>query len=563
MRKKVSARQSPLEILPDDDIFAGANTLSGWEAERADLLRRMDRIVANQKEMDGRLWVLEDSRVFRILQGIARSSSGIKSRIGRLLDPKAVTREKQRAYQLWLENQAPRKLDLSALSYRPRFKVLAVGGDSRAGLLNRAAHEADSDYLVLLSSNSRLTPNALFEISAELQRERFDVLYGDEDHLSASGERQDPVFKPGWSPDLIFSPLYMGGFLVVANFAFKAAGGFREGAHGAYIFDLALRLAEQLMLFHHVPRILVSSGGDCSTEEGRRRALDHFASGSVAVGVEPSGTEFPIRRKVRGTPLVSIVICSRRAALLKKCLDVIEKTTTYTHRETIVVEHLADDKNNMDSLLSKSSCIRVQYSGCFDFASMNNAGVKAAKGDVIVFINDDVRPLNAEWLEAMLAQAQRPEVGVVGALLLYPSGAIQHAGIAIGLMGAAGHPGRGTFDGGFWPWTTVTRNVSAVTGACIAMRREVFEELGGFNPLFPVNYNDVDLCLRARRAGYEVILEAGARLCHLESGTRSLGVAWEERERFAERWGEQIAQPDPYYSPRLTVRSEDCSLAGF
>jgi GT2 family glycosyltransferase len=194
---------------------------------------------------------------------------------------------------------------------------------------------------------------------------------------------------------------------------------------------------------------------------------------------------------------------------------------------------------------------------------MNNSGVRAARGDVILLMNDDVRPLRAGWLEAMIAQAQRPEVGVVGALLLYPSGAIQHAGIATGLMGATGHPGRGTFDGGFWPWTGVTRNVSAVTAACIAIRREVFDELGGFDPRFPINYNDVDLCLRARRAGYEVILEAGARLCHLESGTRVMGVAWEERELFAERWGEQIARPDPYYSSRLTVRSEDCSLAGF
>jgi GT2 family glycosyltransferase len=152
---------------------------------------------------------------------------------------------------------------------------------------------------------------------------------------------------------------------------------------------------------------------------------------------------------------------------------------------------------------------------------------------------------------------------VVGALLRYPSGAIQHAGITLGLMGAVGHPGRGTFDGGFWPWTTVTRNVSAATGACIAIRREVFEELGGFNPLFPVNYNDVDLCLRAREACYEVILEASARLCHLESATRPLGVAWEERELFADRWGAQIARRDPYYSPHLTVSREDCSLASF
>ncbi len=225
------------------------------------------------------------------------------------------------------------------------------------------------------------------------------------------------------------------------------------------------------------------------------------------------------------------------------------------------MEHFTED-NHLDQVLSGYSCNRVRYSGRFDFATMNNLGAKAAQGDVLVLLNDDVQPLCDSWLEDMLAQAQRAEVGVVGALLLYPSGAIQHAGMALGMMGSAGHPGRGTLDGGFWPWTSVTRNVSAVTGACMAIRRDVFRELHGFDPLFPVNYNDVDFCLRARRAGYEVIIEASARLTHIESGTRPRGVTWEERELFANRWGALIAESDPYYSPNLALSGEGCSLAG-
>jgi GT2 family glycosyltransferase len=277
--------------------------------------------------------------------------------------------------------------------------------------------------------------------------------------------------------------------------------------------------------------------------------------------VEDSADGFAVRRKVQGTPLASIVICSKRAKWLKRCLDEIERRTSYAHREIIVVEHVTAD-NHLDGLLSRYSCTRVPYTGRFDFATMNNLGAQAARGDVLVLLNDDVQPLNDSWLEAILAQAQRPEVGVVGALLLYPSGAIQHAGIAMGLMGSAGHPGRGTMDGGFWAWARVTRNVSAVTGACMAIRRDVFQELHGFDPLFPINYNDVDFCLRARRAGYEVIMEASARLTHIESGTRRRGVSWEERELFASRWGAQIAESDPFYSPNLTVSSEACSLAG-
>ncbi len=187
-------------------------------------------------------------------------------------------------------------------------------------------------------------------------------------------------------------------------------------------------------------------------------------------------------------------------------------------------------------------CARVRYSGSFDFAAMNNLGAKSAKGEVILFLNDDVLPLDPGWLDAMVAQAQRPEAGVVGALLLYPDGSIQHAGIALGLMGYTGHPGRGTLDGGFWPWALATRSVSAVTGACLAIRRELFEKLRGFDSRFPVNFNDVDLCLRAREAGYEVILEAAARLSHDESRPRARGVTWEEREQFWERWGGKIAE---------------------
>ncbi len=284
--------------------------------------------------------------------------------------------------------------------------------------------------------------------------------------MSASGERKDPIFKPEWSPELSFSPLYMGRFLVVSTIAFQAAGGFREGAQGAYLFDLALRLTAQPVRFHRVPRILVSTEKDRTSPASARLALEHFiAEHGLEATVEPSEHGSVMRRKVQGSPLVSIIICSRRAKLLKQCLNAIESTTAYPHRETIIIDHMTEDKNKLDSLLSASRFTRVSYSGRFDFAAMNNLGAKVAKGDIIVLLNDDARPLSSSWLEAMVAQVQRPEVGVVGALLLYPSGAIQHSGIAVGLMGAVGHPGRGTLDGGFWPWAAVTRNVSAVTGS--------------------------------------------------------------------------------------------------
>lgn len=464
------------------------------EEEIRQLQRRVERLTTLQREMEARLWTLEDSRVFRILQKIGIAGNAIKAR----LRPGAETEARRREYRAWLQSHTP------------------------------APHEAavaERDYAVLIAPGGRMTSNALCELSAAVKQERYEVVYADEDHGDA------PLFKPGWSPELVSSPdsllNYMGRFLVVRRDVLESAGEYRN------LTDLAQKLAAQNARFHHIPKILVSfEGVHCRWQPARPR-------------------------KAAETPLVSILICSRNAKILERCLDSIERRTAYQNREIVVVEHVTGEQR----LLPGASYTRVAYSGRFDFATMNNLGVKSAKGEVIVFLNDDVEPQDAAWLEALVALAQRPEVGAVGALLYYPNGAIQHAGVTLGIAGYVGHPRRGRFDGGFWPWTTVTRNVSAVTGACLAMRRGVFEELGGFDPVFPVNYNDVDLCLRAGRAGYQVILEAVARLTHFESRTRRRGVKWEELDRFAERWGEEIAAGDPYFNPNLSLRNEDCDLS--
>ncbi len=476
----------------------------------------MERLTALQREMEARLWTLEDSRVFRALQRIGIFTGSIKA----WLRPGAEAARQRNEYRSWLESRTWGELDIAALKCQPRFHVVR---DSQ--------RVPDADYLVFLAPGGKLTSGALFDLAEAVQQERYDVLYGDEDCGSM------PLFKPGWSPELLRSPTYPGRVLAVRKDALDkdaadtdamaAAGWFRD------LPELARKLAGQGARFQHVPSMLAE--------------FDE----------PPSVFPKPRPRQVQGTPLASIIICSRNAKLLKSCLDSIERRTGYAHREIIVVEHVTGEAR----LLPGASYTPVRYSGRFDFAAMNNRGAKAANGQVLVFLNDDVQPLESQWLEALVAQAQRPEVGAAGALLFYPNGTIQHAGIVLGISGYVGHPRRGKFDGGFWPWTLATRNVTAVTGACLAMRRAVFEEVGGFDLKFPVNYNDVDLCLRAGRAGYQVILEAAARLRHDESRSRVRGVKWEELDRFAERWGNQIAQGDPYFNPNLSLRNEDCDLA--
>jgi GT2 family glycosyltransferase len=209
----------------------------------------------------------------------------------------------------------------------------------------------------------------------------------------------------------------------------------------------------------------------------------------------------------------------------------------------------------------KGTLVHVPFRGNFNFSAMNNQAAAAANGNVLVFMNDDVEPLAGDWLDRMLGQVQRPGVGVVGARLLYPSGGIQHAGIALGMSDLSGHPGRFLFESDLFPWLDMTRNVTAVTGACLAIRKSVFQQLGGFDTQFPSNFNDVDLCLRAREHHYSVIYEAGAVLHHRDSMTRIARGQYRERNLFYRRWFPLLRRPDPYFSSALDLKTEGIQLA--
>jgi GT2 family glycosyltransferase len=226
----------------------------------------------------------------------------------------------------------------------------------------------------------------------------------------------------------------------------------------------------------------------------------------------------------------------------------------------IVVQHCGQNDAAMKRIIDRFGARQVAYSGSFHFSRMNNLGAKATAGEILVFLNDDVEPLEASWLERLVAQIQRPEIGVVGARLLYPSGALQHAGVAIAIGDGCGHIGRGSFDAPYWPWLNMTRDVAAVTGACLVIRRTLFDSIDGFSERFPVNYNDVDLCLRVRESGYRVILESAAILRHYECQSRRGEVGVQERELWYELWRDTINAGDPFYNLHLTSEREDLSL---
>jgi GT2 family glycosyltransferase len=359
--------------------------------------------------------------------------------------------------------------------------------------------------------------------------------------------------------------MYMGHFLVARRAVLDEAGWFRQGFDGCQDYDLVLRITDAGRLVRHIPRVLYhwrkhtgSTAADPTAKPYTQGVGLKALSEAIARRSYPAVCEngqlpntYQLRWRLDAEPKVSLIICSRDVALLRRCLESVRRRTSYRNYELVLVEH---------GIATDLDAVKVRYCGSFDYARMNNEGAAAATGDVLIFLNDDVEPLSAEWMYELVAQAQRPEVGIVGAKLVYPSGAIQHAGLVIGIMDGVGHLCRDTFGIKYWSWLPFPRNVSAVTGACLAIRKDLFDQLGGFDTIFPINYNDADLCLRARQRGYAVIYESAARLRHYECRSRKPGVRYSERQQWHDRWACWLDRGDPFYNPNLAHNREDASL---
>jgi GT2 family glycosyltransferase len=425
---------------------------------------------------------------------------------------------------------------------RIRFTTLpqpqGIGAASNAAVIL-----AQGEYLGFLDDGDVLSPFALHSAVESIQDADADLIYSDEDRLDSAGTRVQPIFKPDWSPTLLRSCNYVGRFLVVRRAAFESAGGFRGQSDRDQNHDLALRITAQHARVHHLARVLYHR----RTDEFSRSILG-AKSHSAEACQQPSEAE---------SLAVSIIICSKTPRLIERCVNSVRRTVRGIPCEFLAVHHEdgAPD-HGMRHALTGLGVKVVPYRGAFHFSRMNNMGAARATAPYLLFLNDDFYATRAGWCEGLLGQLQQPGVGIAGALLRYPSGEIQHAGVVVGVGDCAGHPGRFRFASNLWPWLTLTRDVSAVTGACMAVRADVFQQLGGFDPGFPINYNDVDLCLRAGAAGYRVVCVAAEGLFHDECRTR-LGVTYlGEREAFYQRWMEVLRRPDPYYSAALRPTEE-------
>ncbi|MFL6216561.1 MAG: glycosyltransferase family 2 protein [Blastocatellia bacterium] len=456
---------------------------------------------------------------------------------------------------------------------RIRFDRAETNGGIAAAS-NRALRLATGEFVGLLDHDDKLTPDALFEIVATLQQADADLLYSDEDRLDRCGRRHAPRFKPAWSPDLLLSCMYLAHFTVYRKVIFDRIGGFREGFDGSQDYDLALRFTEQTEKIAHIPKILYhwrEQAGSASArpaaheaviEAGRRALSDALARRQIDGTVVPQSRYgfYHVRRRVTPGRRVSIIIPTRDGERrLRRCLSSIESRRRNPDYEIIIVDNGSRDAATLNYLHRLPYRV-IRHDAPFNFSQLNNLAARQAGGDYLLFLNDDTEAISDDWLAALVEHAERAEVGAVGGKLLTADGRIQHAGVVLGINGAAGHALRGVdgFGGaGYLNFANVTRNYAAVTAACLMTRREVFDEVGGFDELsFPISFSDVDLCLRLRQRGYLIVFTPLALLYHYESASRGLTPEPQAEARLRERWGEQLIA-DPYFNPNLRDDRED------
>jgi GT2 family glycosyltransferase len=430
---------------------------------------------------------------------------------------------------------------------------------------------ASGDDVALLFPGDVWSPDAVRLLSAALAAD--GVAYADEDVLDGDGRHLDPRLKPAFSPEFLLHSDYIGRPLAISAGVVAGLPPAEAVPVGAREHDLALRACEVASIVRHVPEVLChrrSSREEMPTDTAA--GIRHITTASARQGTtaevipgSAAGT-VRLRRPLSSVGTASIIIPFRdEPRFLRACVDSIDRTKRGIRPEYILVDNGSvqpETATLLERLDSRPDVLIVHDDRPFNWAALNNAAVTRANGEVLLFLNNDIEALSVGWLDALCAQAERSDVGAVGARLLYPDHRVQHCGVVIGLGGAAGHLFVGLDESapGYLALAVTTRECSAVTGACLATLHETFEEQGRFDESLGIDLNDIDYCLRVQRAGLRVLYEPMAELVHHESPSR--GTAGDVRDivRFIERWKTSIVAGDPYLNPNLTRKDSSCAL---
>lgn len=473
---------------------------------------------------------------------------------------------------------------------RIRYEIL---GENRgiAGNTNAALAMAAGEYLLFADHDDTLTPDALYWCADLLESHPgCDFFYSDEDKLDMDGGALfDPHFKPDFSPDLLCSVNYICHLLCVKKTLAGRAGGFRAEFDGAQDYDFIFRTSEMAKEIRHIPRVLYH--WRChkdSTASNPESKLYAFEAGARAIGAHydrlhipyvkvEKGVDYGIYHtiyRIEGDPLVSVIIPNKdHSRDLDLCIRSIMERGTWKNLEFIVVENNSTEEETWayyQKLTAEFPQVRVvRWEKEFNYSAINNFGVTFARGEYLLFLNNDTELIAPSLIEEMLGPAQREEVGIVGARLLYEDDTIQHAGVIVGFGGIAGHAfiGLHRSENSYFHRAMCTQDLSAVTAACMMTRKSVFDQVGGFTTELAVAFNDIDYCMKVRAAGKLVVYAPYALMHHYESKSRGLEDTPEKIARFnreirifSRRWPEILAKGDPYYNPNLTLRRSDFAL---
>lgn len=471
-----------------------------------------------------------------------------------------------------------------------RIKVIfQINGHTLAS--NSTLELMRGEWIVLMDQDSELAEHALYMIAEEINAHpQVNIIYSDEDKIDVNGQRYEPWFKPNWNPDLMLSNNQIAHLGVYRATLVKEVGGFKSNYEGSQSYDLMLRVIEKNPVdrIRHIPHILYhwhpinESSSDNKVREyqyqtTRNLLQDYLDRNYVNARVTAGCNSFSYRiiySLPERLPKVSVIIPTKDMLdLLQVAIEGLLDKTDYPDMEIIIVNNqskLPETLTYLDKIKSLSCVQLLHYNAPYNYSAINNWAVQQAKGDLIALLNNDIEVITPGWLKEMVSHAIRPEIGAVGAMLYYPDDTIQHAGIILGLNGPAGHVHRDFLRNspGYFGRARLIQNFSAVTAACIVMRRAIFEEIGGFDEdNLAVAYNDVDLCLRIQKKGYRILWTPYAELYHHESTSLGPPEAPERRKQFLKemayiktRWKDIIEQ-DPFYNQNLTLGGGDFSLA--
>lgn len=449
-----------------------------------------------------------------------------------------------------------------------------------AGATNAAIELATGEWIAFFDHDDTLAPHALAEVALRLDEDpALDWVYSDEDRLTPESERRTPFFKPDWSPELLRSVNYICHFVVCRAPLVKELR-LRDGFQGSQDYDFLLRLSERTQRVAHIPKILYhwrSSDLSLSSDETRlekasqvgiRALREHLQRcGEEGIVTAFSPTQYRVTYPVRGEPLVSIIVPFKdRPELLKTLLESLIPLTDYPHYELLLVSNnsVRPETHAYLASLTDPRIKKLEWNHPFNYPAINNFAAREAKGELLLFLNNDIEIADPKWLRELIGHAQRPQVGAVGPKLLFPDGSIQHAGVAVGINGYAAHP--------FWRFPDTrhmtafghadwNRNYLAVTSACVMLRREVFQQLQGYDEQFVLCGSDVDLGLRCVEAGLQVIYTAGTFLYHHESASRrNAPIPAKDYWKSVIAYRPWLERGDPFYNPNLSLSTTDCAL---